>query len=57
MNPYDSVSFDVNDEHFPVYVTDSIYNTDPNYDYGVFTKLQTKLLSAQLAITTFVVSF
>ncbi len=31
----------------------SIYNTDPNYDYGAFTQLQTSLVNSKLAITTF----
>ena len=39
--------------HFPVYMVQSIYNTDPKYDYGAFSQLQTSLVSSKLAITTF----
>ena len=38
-------------------MVDSKYNTDPNYDYGEFSLLETKLHSAKLAINSFVVSF
>jgi len=31
----------------------SIYNTDPKFDYGAFTQLETSLVSSKLAITTF----
>jgi len=37
--PYDSMSFEVSENNFPVYITQSIYNTDANYDYGLFTNL------------------
>ena len=47
----------MNPTNFPVYVKDSIYNTDPNYDFGVFTTLENKLLYAQLAISSFMVGF
>ena len=57
IQPYDSIAFQVNPTNFPVYVKDSIYNTDPNYDFGVFTTLENKLLYAQLAITSFMVGF
>ena len=36
---------------------DSIYNSDPNYDFGVFTKLKNKLLLSQLNLKTFMVTF
>lgn len=36
-----------------MYIIESIYNTDPNYDYGAFTRLKTKLTSTGLDITTF----
>ena len=53
----DAVSFEVSPENFPVYVKDSIYNTDPNYDNGLFTKLKNKLLLAELDLDTFMVTF
>lgn len=31
----------------------SIYNTDPSYDYGAFTQLKTNLVNSNLGITTF----
>ena len=51
------MSFEVTDTHFPVYVKDSLYNTDPNYDYGTFSLLATKLQNAKLMISSFMVSF
>ena len=57
IQPYDSIAFEVSPENFPVYVKDSIYNTDPDYDYGVFTTLENKLLYAELAISSFMVGF
>jgi len=47
----------VSPEHYPVYVKDSQYNSDPNYDFGIFTLLETKLKNAKLAISSFMVSF
>jgi hypothetical protein len=57
INQYDAVSFSISNEHFPVFVKDSIYNSDPNYDFGVFTKLKNKLLLSQLNLKTFMVTF
>ena len=51
------MSFAVSATHFPVYITSSIYNTDPNYDYGAFTKLKTMLVNAGVAMDTFYYSF
>jgi hypothetical protein len=36
---FGSVSFKVDKESYPVYMEEEIYNTDPFYDYGLFTKL------------------
>ena len=41
---YDAVSFSVEPEHFPVYVKDSIYNSQSDYDFSVFDKLKNKIL-------------
>lgn len=43
LKPHDLVSFEVNSIHFPVYMTQSKYNTDSHYDFGEFTQLKTKL--------------
>jgi hypothetical protein len=40
-----------------VYVEESIYNTNPNYDYGLLTKLKTKLITANLDISEFMMTF
>lgn len=57
VKPYSAVSFSVSKEHFPVYIKQSIYNTDPNYDYGAFSKLHTKLTSTGVVISTFTNTF
>lgn len=54
---FGSVSFKVSSTVYPVYREESIYNTDPNYDYGLFTKLATKLTTANLNIKSFIASF
>lgn len=40
-----------------MYVEESIYNTNPNYDYGLLTKLKTKLITANLDISEFMMTF
>lgn len=40
-----------------MYILQSPYNSDPNYDYGTFTKLQNKMLLSQLNLTAFAVTF
>jgi len=57
IQPYDSLAFEVSDTNYPVYIKESPYNTDDNYDYGVFTTLENKLVAAQLGITSFMVGF
>jgi hypothetical protein len=54
---YGSVTFTADKLNYPTYVIESIYNTDPNYDYGLLTKLKTKLLTAKLTISEFVLTF
>ena len=44
-------------DNYPVYIKDSKYNTDKNYDYGAFSVLRTKLTNAKLAISSFLVTF
>lgn len=55
--PGEGVSFEVDPERFPHYIITSKFNTDPNYDYGAFSTLETKLLNAKLAISSFLVNF
>lgn len=54
---FGSVSFKVSSSVYPIYRAESIYNTDPDYDYGLFTKLATKLTTAKLDIKSFIASF
>jgi hypothetical protein len=54
---YGSVTFSANKDNYPVYLEESIYNTNPNYDYGLLTKLKTKLITANLQISEFMMSF
>jgi hypothetical protein len=55
---YDAVSFSLQaPDHFPVYIKDSLYNSDPNFDSGAFTKLQNKMLYSQLNMKTFPYTF
>jgi hypothetical protein len=57
IQPYDSLAFEVSETNYPVYIKESPYNSDDNYDYGVFTTLENKLVAAQLDITSFMVGF
>ena len=57
IEPNDGVSFEVNPDNFPVYILNSKFNTNSNYDYGVFSELETRLSNAKLGITTFMVNF
>jgi len=52
IEPSDGVSFEVTPTNFPVYIQQSKYNTDVNFDYGAFSILETKLNNAKLAIGT-----
>jgi len=38
------VSFSVSREHYPVYMKDSLYNSNPTFDAGLFEILKTKLV-------------
>jgi hypothetical protein len=57
IEPNEGVSFEVNPTNFPVYILNSKFNTDSNYDYGVFSDLETRLKNANLGISTFMVNF
>jgi hypothetical protein len=43
--------------HYPVYVKNSLFNTNPNFDYGPFRDLATLVTSNQLNIAQFAYSF
>lgn len=43
--------------NFPVYIKNSIYNTNPEFDYGAFVKLETQLTSTGLNLDTFGFTF
>ena len=43
--------------NFPVYVRDSIYNSNPKFDYGAFVRLETKMTASDLDIDTFGFTF
>jgi hypothetical protein len=53
----DSISFETSAAHFPVYVSASLYNSNPDFDDGVFDTLKTKILNAGLDITSFAYTF
>lgn len=39
IEPNDGVMFEVTPVNFPVYIVESKFNTDENYDYGAFSTL------------------
>lgn len=51
------MSFSVSRSHFPVYIIDSLYNTNPDFDSGVFELLENKLLRSNMSISTFMYTF
>lgn len=57
IQPQEILTWYVNKEHFPVYIRNSIFNSDPNYDYGDLTLLATTLTSTNYEKTEFYQSF
>lgn len=55
--PGDAVSFETSSEHFPMYLKDSGYNTNPNFDDGVFETLKTKIVGSGIDIASFAYTF
>jgi hypothetical protein len=51
-----TVLFDISNENYPVYVKDSLLNTNPSFDYSYFRDLQT-LSSSTLTLKTFAFTF
>jgi hypothetical protein len=47
------VNFAVSKKNYPVYQKESSFNTEKNFDDGVFEEIATKLKSTNLAITSF----
>eukprot|EP00762_Andalucia_godoyi_P006917 ANDGO_08315.mRNA.1 Reticulocyte-binding protein 2 homolog a len=43
--------------HYPVYEKDSLYNTNPNFDYGAFRQLKDQLKDPLTTIATFAFTF
>ena len=52
----DSVVFDVSKTSYPVYVKDSLLNTNPNFDYSAFRNLQSTAQTT-ISFTTFSFTF
>lgn len=57
LEPGDSASFEVSSESFPVYLKDSVLNSNAGFDFGEFEDLATKLVNAQMDITSFFFTF
>lgn len=60
LNNGDAMMWDVSDasrQHFPVYLKDSLLNTNPNFDYTAFRELADNLRSPNLTIKTFMFTF
>jgi len=55
--PSDPVSFGVSQEHYPVYQTNSQYNTNPYFDAGPFDVLATTLTQSNMNISNFLYTF
>jgi len=47
----------VSETSFPVYLKNNQYNTNPNFDYGAFKRLETKMTASGLNIDTFAFTF
>ena len=52
----DSLVFDITNENYPTYDKDSLFNSNPNYDYSEFRSLASTAASS-LEITTFSTTF
>ena len=50
INEYDTVMFEIGDvDHYPVYLKDSLLNSNPAFDYGAFKILQTTFIAQKSA--------
>jgi hypothetical protein len=52
----DTIVFDVSNQNYPVYVKDSLLNTDPNFDYTEFRNLATTITSG-VTVSSFAFTF
>ena len=43
--------------HYPVYIKDHLYNTNPTFDYGDFTQLKYYITETNVSINTFGIAF
>eukprot|EP00758_Cryptobia_borreli_P009290 Tbor_TRINITY_DN5465_c7_g2::TRINITY_DN5465_c7_g2_i1::g.24551::m.24551 len=60
LNKGDAMAWDVSDpsrKRYPVYIKDSLLNTNPNFDYSAFLELAEKIKSPGFTITTFIYTF
>ena len=53
----DSIVFSVDNSNYPVYVKDSLLNTNDDFDYSAFRDLAELASSSSLSVTTFVHTF
>ena len=57
IQPNNAITFSISSSHFPVYVKNSQYNTNMNFDAGLFDILETKLIGSSINITDFSYTF
>lgn len=55
--PGQAVSFETTALHFPIYLRNSGYNTNPHFDDGAFDTLKTKLTASGVVIASFAFTF
>ncbi|MHA2022557.1 MAG: hypothetical protein ACTSWQ_02735, partial [Candidatus Thorarchaeota archaeon] len=56
LNAGDTLMFSLSPEHYPVYLKDHLANNQPDFDYGDFTDLDTKIQGGE-TVDTFVFTF
>ena len=57
IQPNNAVSFQISSAHFPVYVKNSLYNSNMNFDAGLFDILETSIINSNVNISTFMFTF
>lgn len=57
MAPGDAASFEVSQDSFPVYLKDSVLNSNKAFDYGEFETLKTQLVNSKLDMSSFFFTF
>ena len=43
--------------HYPVYIKDHLFNTNPTFDYGDFTQIKYYITETNVSIDSFAISF